>query len=63
MIDYVKVQLHLFVFDLATIRAFFALFGPFGPIFWAGVRFKNFFLTCKCKQSTLVLKVQPYLLF
>ena len=27
--------------------------------FWAGVRFKNFFGTYLCRQSTLVLEVQP----
>ena len=30
-------------------------------IFWAGVRFKNFFGTYLCRQSTLVFEVQPYL--
>ena len=27
--------------------------------FWAGVRFKNFFETYLCRQSTLVLEEQP----
>ena len=36
MIDFVKVQPHLFVFNSATIRAFFALFGPFGAKFGSG---------------------------
>ena len=57
MVDSVKVQPPLFVFNLATIRAFL---DPFKAIFEVGVRSKNFFGTYLCKQSTLVLEVQPY---
>ena len=39
----------------------FCTFRPFGTIFGVEVRFKNFFGTYPCKQSTLVLEVQPYL--
>ena len=39
------------------------IFLPLRAIFGVGVRFKNFFLTILYRQSTLVLKVQPYLLF
>ena len=49
-----------FVFNLTTIGAFFALFWPFGAIFAAGVKFKNFFGTYLSTQSTLVLGVQPH---
>ena len=54
-------QSYLFVFDLAKFGAFFALFGPFEAFFWVRVRFKTFFVTYLCKQSTLVLEVQSYL--
>ena len=55
-----KVKPHLFVFDLATIRVFFSLFGTFRATIGigVGVRFKNFFGTYQCSQSTLVLEVQ-----
>ena len=36
-------------------------FGSSGAIFGIGMRFKNIFGTFLCSQSTLVLKVQPYL--
>ena len=55
-----EVQPYLFVFNLATFRAFFALFGPFGAIFLVVVRFRNFFGTYLCRQSTLVFDVQPF---
>ena len=61
MVDCVRVQPHLFVFNSTTIGAFFALFLPFS-IFGVGVRFKTFFWTYLCRQSTLVLEVQPSLL-
>ena len=38
----------------------FALFGPFGAIFLVVVRFRNFFGTYLCRQSTLVFDVQPF---
>ena len=38
-------------------------FGPLGAIFGVRVRFKNIFGTHLCRQSILVLEVQPYLLF
>ena len=60
IIDCVKLQPNLFVFNLATIKACFALFGPFRAIFGVGVKFKNFFKTFLCKQSILVLEAQPY---
>ena len=63
MIDCVKVQPHLFVFNSATIGVFFALFGPYEDILRARVRLKKFFGTYLCRQTTLVLKVQTYLLF
>ena len=64
MIDCLKVQTHLFVFNLATIRAFFALFGPFRSYLWSlGQVQKPFLWTYLCKQSTLVLEVQPNLSF
>ena len=45
---------------------FWTFFGPFGAIFGGllvRVRFKNIFGTYLCKQSSLVLEIQPYLLF
>ena len=58
-----KVQSHLFVFNLATIGAFWHFLDPFGgAILVVVVRFKNLFGTYLCKQSTLVLEVQPYLI-
>ena len=36
-------------------------FLPFGQFFGAGVRFKKIFGTYTCRQSTLFLKVYPYL--
>ena len=42
MIDCVKVQPYLFVFNLATIGAFLALFGPFGAVFGLGSGSKTF---------------------
>ena len=52
---FILIQPHLGLFLLP----FWVLLGNF----WVGVRFKNFFLTILYRQSTLVLKVQPYLLF
>ena len=40
---------------------FFGPSWPFGAIFVVGVRLKNIFGTYLCRQSTLVLKLQPYL--
>ena len=64
-----EVQPYLFVFNLATFGAFFALFWalrgyffwPFGAYCVVGVRFKNIFGTYLCRKSTLVLEIQPYL--
>ena len=56
-----KVQPNLFVLNPATIGAFWHFLGPFGAIFGVRVRFNNFFGTYLCKQSTLVLEVQPFL--
>ena len=36
-------------------------FAPFGAIFGVGIRFKNTIVTYLHRQSTLVLKIQPYL--
>ena len=57
------------VFNIATFGASFALFfylwDYFFWFFWAtfefGVRFKNNFGNYLCRQSTLVLDMQPYL--
>ena len=38
-----------------------AIFGTFGAFLGVGVRFKNFFGTYLCRQSTLVLEVKPYI--
>ena len=54
MINCVKVQAQLFVFNLATIGVFKAIYG-------IGVKFKNFFGTYLCRQWTSILEVQPYL--
>ena len=58
-----------FVFKSATFGPLLHFLGPFGlsflgfgAFFGVGVRFKNIFGTYLCRQSTLVLKVQPYLL-
>ena len=51
------------LFEIGHNLGLFALFLPLRAIFGVGVRFKNFFLTILYRQSTLVLKVQPYLLF
>ena len=51
----------IFVFILTTIGAFFPLFGPFGAIFWLGVKFIKCLGTYLCRQSTLVLEILPYL--
>ena len=52
------------LFEIGHNLGLFALFFlPLRAIFGVGVRFKNFFLTILYRQSTLVLKVQPYLLF
>ena len=40
---------------------FWHFLGPRGILFGFGVRFKDFFGTNLCRQSTLVLEVQPYL--
>ena len=61
MIDCVKLQPHLFVFNSAIIWVFFALFGPFGAIFRVGVRFKNFLGPTYVDNQLLVFEVQPYL--
>ena len=37
--------------------AFFALFGPFGAIFWVWIKFKNFFGTYLHKLTTFILEV------
>ena len=50
------------LFEIGHNLGLFALFLPLRAIFGVGVRFKNFFLTILYRQSTLVLKVQPYLL-
>ena len=41
----------------------FCPFFPFRAIFGVGVRFKNFLVTFLYRQSTLILEVQPHLLF
>ena len=46
-----KVQINLFIFN----SALFTLFSPFEAIFEVGVRFKNFFGTYLCRESTLLL--------
>ena len=51
MIDCVKLQPHHFVFNSATNGAFLYHFDP-----------KKFFGIYLCRQSTLVLEVQSYLL-
>ena len=53
MFDCVKLQ--------PKLGPFFGLFGPFGAICRVWVKPKNFFGTYLCRQSTLVLEVQPYL--
>ena len=42
MMDRVKVKPHLLVCNSASIRAYFALFGPFGGIFGVMFRFEKF---------------------
>ena len=56
------------LFEVVSFALFWALRGyffgpswPFGAIFVVGVRLKNIFGTYLCRQSTLVLKLQPYL--
>ena len=51
----------IFLFLIRLNLGPFALFGPFRAIFVVWVRFKNFFGTYLCRQSTLVLEIQPYL--
>ena len=48
-------------FSFGQILGLFALFGLFGAIFEDRIRFKNIFGTYLCRQSTLVLEVQLYL--
>ena len=52
---------HLFVLNSVKFWAFFAISGPFWAIFRVVVSFKYLFGTYLCRQSTLVLEVQPYL--
>ena len=52
----------LFCYQLGTFGDFFCTFWVlWGVLFGVEVRFKNFFGTYICRQSTLVLEVQPYL--
>ena len=51
------------LFEIGHNWGLFALFDPWGQFFGLESGSKTFFLTILYRQSTLVLKVQPYLLF
>ena len=63
MIDCVKLQPHFYVFNLTTIGAFLALFGPFWSCFGVGVMFKNFLGPTYVNNQLWFWKYSPILLF
>ena len=56
-----KFNLEIETWNWTQFGPFFAIFWSFRAIFGVGVRFKYFFGTYLCRQSTLVLEVKPYL--